>query len=379
MASKINSFKHLCIAIIAVTLVFANANTSFAAVSAKDSIAKASPEKPAFNASEFIMGHVKDNHEWHIAGDIAIPLPVILYSPAGLDIFLSSKLGEGKIYKGKQNYKLEGSKIVVINDAGTFDAAATNKLFDISVTKNVVALFISLFLILWVFISVANSYVRNKGKAPKGLQSFIEPLVIFVRDDIAKTAIGEKKHEKYLPYILTVFFFIWINNLIGMIPVFPGGANLTGNIAITFTLAILTLIITLASSKKHYWHHIFAMPGVPVWVLIILTPIEIVGIFLKPFVLMIRLFANILAGHIVAMSFFCLIFIFANLYHSTGAGYGVSVVSILFTVFMSFLDLLEGFIQAYVFALLTAMYIGMALQEDHHHEEEFYEMEKVIA
>jgi len=373
MASKINTFKHFLVVFLAAAFVFATAIPASAAATADSS-----SKKEAFNASEFIMGHVKDNHEWHIAGNTAIPLPVVLFNTkTGFDVFMSNKISEGEIYKGKQNYKLEGSKIVVVNHDGTIDAAASKNLFDISITKNVVALFISLFLILWMFISVAKAYVNNNGKAPKGLQSFIEPLVIFVRDDIAKTAIGEKKYEKFVPYILTVFFFIWINNLIGMIPVFPGGANLTGNIAITFTLAILTLIITLASSKKHYWHHIFAMPGVPVWVLIILTPIEIVGIFLKPFVLMIRLFANILAGHIVAMSFFCLIFIFANLYHSMAAGYGVSVVSVLFTVFMSFLDLLEGFIQAYVFALLTAMYIGMALEEGHH--EEHHEMEKIIA
>jgi F-type H+-transporting ATPase subunit a len=227
-------------------------------------------------------------------------------------------------------------------------------------------MFVSILLMLWMFVAAAKAYKRNPGKAPKGMQSLLEPLIIFVRDDIAKSAIGEKKHKKYLPFLLTVFFFIWINNLMGLIPFMPGGANLTGNIAIGMTLAIIVFLITIFSANWNYWRHILAMPGVPIGVLVILTPIEIFGMFLKPMVLMIRLFANMLAGHIIALSFFCLIFIFAEM--STGLGYGVALFSVAFTIFMGMLELLVAFLQAYVFTLLAAMYFGAAIEE-HHHEE----------
>jgi F-type H+-transporting ATPase subunit a len=196
------------------------------------------------------------------------------------------------------------------------------------------------------------------------MQSLIEPIIIFIRDDVAKASIGEKKYLKYLPYLLTLFFFIWINNLLGLVPIFPGGANLTGNVAITMTLAVITFFIVSFSANKNYWHHIFAMPGVPKWVLFLLTPIEILGVFLRPFVLLVRLFANITAGHIIALSFFALIFIFGEM--SVGLGYGVSIVSLAFTVFMTCLELLVAFLQAYVFTLLTAIYIGAAVEEAHH-------------
>ena len=205
-----------------------------------------------------------------------------------------------------------------------------------------------------------------RSKSPKGLQSLIEPLIIFVRDDIAKTSIGPK-YLRYMPFLLTVFFFIWINNLLGLIPFIPGGANLTGSISVTLVLAALTFIITLISSNGHYWRHIFAMPGVPVGVLFILTPIEILGLFLRPFVLMVRLFANITAGHIIAMAFYSLIFIFGEM--NAGAGFGVSIVSLAFTIFMFVMELLVAFLQAYVFTLLSAMYFGSAVEEGHHAEE----------
>ncbi len=222
---------------------------------------------------------------------------------------------------------------------------------------------ISMLLMLWIFISVAKAYTRNRGKAPKGLQSFIEPLIMFVRDDVAKPSIGEKKHERYMPFLLTVFFFILINNYMGLIPIFPGGVNLTGSISVAMVLATFTLLITFFVANKHYWHHIFAMPGVPIPVLIILTPIEILGLFLRPFVLMIRLFANITAGHIIALAFFSLIFIFGEM--NTGLGFGVSLFSLVFTVFMGALELLVAFLQAYVFTLLSAIYFGAAIDEGH--------------
>jgi F-type H+-transporting ATPase subunit a len=230
-------------------------------------------------------------------------------------------------------------------------------------------IFFTVAIMLWMFLSVAKRYRTNKGKAPKGLQNALEMIIVFVRDDVAKVSIGEKKYMKYMPFLLTVFFFIWIGNMLGLIPIFPGGANLTGNIAVTMTLAVMTFVVTMFSSKKYYWEHVLWMPGVPALVkILILTPIEILGVFLKPFVLMIRLFANILAGHIVALSFFSLIFIFGEL--NAGVGYGVSIFSWAFTVFMFMLELLVAFLQAYVFTLLSAIYFGSALEENHHHEHE---------
>ena len=191
----------------------------------------------------------------------------------------------------------------------------------------------------------------------------MELMIIFVRDDIARPAIGEKYYNRYLPFLLTVFFFIWLNNLLGLVPLFPGGANLTGNIAVPMVLAAMVFIITTISGKKTYWKHIFAMPGVPKPVLLILTPVEIIGMLLKPFVLMIRLFANITAGHIIILSFFSLIFIFGEI--NPVAGYGASIMSVSFVIFMSFLELLVAFLQAYVFTLLAAIYFGSAVEEEH--------------
>ncbi len=342
-----------------------------------------SKEKKSFNAGEMIIGHIADNHEWHLWGEgehaVAIPLPVILYSSGkGFSIFSSSHFEDGKSYQGyriideefvkDQNLdhnKYINGNIVAVDENGKLDTTASAGIWDLSITKNVASLFIGVFLILFIILSVAKSYVRNKETAPKGMQSMFEPIIVFVRDDIAKNSIGEKHYKRFMPFLLTVFFFILINNLLGLIPIFPGGANLTGNIAIPMTLAVCTFVIMMANTKKHYWRHTLAMPGIPIGVLFILTPIEILGIFLKPFVLMIRLFANMLAGHIVALSFFAMIFIFAE--KNIFLGYGVSIMSIAFTIFMTLLDLLVSFLQAYVFTLLSAMYFGMALEESHDH------------
>jgi F-type H+-transporting ATPase subunit a len=334
-----------------------------------------------FNAGELIIEHVADSHEWHILGEhenaVAVPLPVIVYNKErGVDCFMSSNFHHGqKTYHG---YKLEDGKIAAVNEmeetdakAATVNESLTEDTIDLSITKNVAALFVSLILMCWIFISVAKSYRRRTGETPKGMQALVEPLIVFVRDDVAKGSIGPR-YEKYVPYLLTVFFFILINNLLGLIPIIPGGANVTGNIAITGTLAVLTFIITTFSSNRHYWRHIFAMPGVPIPILIILTPIEILSMFLRPFVLMIRLFANMSAGHIIALSFFSLIFIFGEM--SAGVGYGVSVVSVAFVIFMSLLELLVAFLQAYVFTLLSAIYFGAAMEEhDTHHDENNHE------
>ena len=332
-------------------LLFFNISSSFASDGEHTK-----PEK--FDAGETIMHHILDAHEWHFL-NFHIPLPVILYSSEnGFDVFLSNKFVDHDTHEPVpyEGYAME-DRHIIREDGASF--------YDISLTKNTISMLVSMFLMLFIFISIANSYKRNKNQAPKGLQSLLEPIIIFVRDDIAKACIGEKNYNKYLPFLLTVFFFVWINNLMGLIPIPPFGANVTGNIAITMVLALFTFAITTFSGNKQYWRHVFAMPGVPVGVLAILTPIEIMGVFLKPFVLMIRLFANITAGHIIILSFFSLVFIFAEM--NQYLGLGVGIFSTVFAIFMSFLELLVAFIQAYVFTLLSAIYFGMAIEEAHEH------------
>lgn len=322
-----------------------------------------------FEPGTFIFDHIGDSYDWHIIDighkSVSIPLPVILYSKEkGLVVFMSSKFHHGhESYKG---FRLEidgenkGKIIETLADGSEVIP------FDISITKNIAALFISIILILIIFINVGKAYKRRPNMPPKGLQSLLEPVILFVRDEIAKPSIGEKKYEVFLPYLLTVFFFIWINNMLGLIPIFPGGANVTGNIAVTFVLAFFTFIITAIRGNKNYWQHIFNTPGVPFWLklpLPIMPLVETIGIFTKPIVLMIRLFANITAGHIIVLGFLSLIFLFGEI--QPFLGYSVSIVSILFIMFMILLELLVAFIQAYVFTFLSALYFGMAV-EDHH-------------
>ncbi len=328
-----------------------------------------------FEPGPFIFDHIGDAYEWHVfTADfpyfgnthVSLPLPIIVYSEKkGLNIFMSSKFHHGHDeYKGFKIELDESSenkgKIVEILSDGT-----VVRPIDISITKNVFALFFSVGLMLFIFLSVAQSYKKNIGKAPKGMQSFFEPMIIFVRDDIAKASI-QKNPESYMPYLLSIFFFIVLNNLLGLIPILPGGANLTGNITVTLVLAVFTFIITTVKANKAYWTHLVNAPGVPWWLKIpipLMPIVEILGMFTKPFVLMIRLFANITAGHIIVLGFYSLIFIFGE--KSIYAGYGISVISIMFTVFMMMLELLVAFIQAYVFTLLSALYFGMATEEHH--------------
>ncbi|MCC7303678.1 MAG: F0F1 ATP synthase subunit A [Bacteroidia bacterium] len=318
-----------------------------------------------------ILHHVLDAHEWHLWGEgehsVSVPLPVILWTDKGLDVFLSSAFHHGTAtVEKKYAYRIEHEHIYIVDETGLKDERASATLIDLSVTKNVASIFVAMILMILIFRAVAKGYVRNKGKAPTGIQSFFEPLIIFVRDDVARPNIGEKKYEKYMPFLLTAFFFIWISNMMGLVPLIPGGANVTGNISVTLVLACITFLITLFSSNGHYWRHILAMPGVPVPVLFILTPLEILGMFIRPLVLMLRLFANITAGHIVILSFVSLIFVFGEM--SSTAGYGSSVLSVFFVLFMSLLELLVAFLQAYVFTLLSAIYIGAAVEEGHHAE-----------
>jgi len=331
-----------------------------------------SPKK--FDAGEFIMEHVMDNHEWHIlkVGEthVSIPLPIILYTKEqGLSVFFSSKFHHGeKAYKGFA-LATEGDhkgKIFLANADGTPNEEAPRPI-DLSITKTVAGMLISFILLLVIFLPIAKKYIKNPNKAPSGLQSLMEPLILFVRDDIAVPSLGKARYEKFMPYLLTVFFFILISNLMGIVPFPPGGTNITGNIAITAILAITSFIITTFSTNKHYWVDIFNSPTVPWWLKIpvpMMPFIELLGVFTKPLVLCIRLFANILAGHFIALSFVVIIFIFGEL--NWIAGYGSSIISVLFSVFMMALELLVAFIQAYVFTLLSALYFGMAKVEESH-------------
>ncbi|MCO6494606.1 MAG: F0F1 ATP synthase subunit A [Bacteroidetes bacterium] len=317
--------------------------------------------KEKFQPGKMIMSHVKDAYDWHIMDingkAISIPLPVIVYHPErGFDMFLSSKFHHGhEPYKGYHLVYKENQFRYVL------ESVDGSSFYNFSLTKNNTSIVMVSIIIMLIFFSVAKAYKRREGMAPKGFQSLIEPIILFVRDEIAKPSVG-KKYETFLPFLLTIFFFIWINNLFGIIPFFPGGANVTGNISITFVLALFTLVITIFSGNKVYWKHIL-LPDVPIWMYPILIPIEIMGIFLKPFVLMLRLFANILAEHIIALGFFSLIFIFGET--SKAVGMSVGVFSVLFTVFMGLLSILVTFIQAYVFTLLSALYFGMATEEHH--------------
>lgn len=328
----------------------------------------------SFNAGTTIIEHVVDAYSWHILTykdkHVAINLPVIIIDKEGLHVFSSKHFHHGEhAYMGYAICK-EGAmkgKIIKVDENGEKEKAT---FLDISITKNVLALFISIALILWMFLAAAKGYKNRGVAAPKGIARALEPLILFVRDDVARPALGDRC-EKFLPYLLTVFFFIFINNLIGLIPIFPGGANLTGNIAITLVLALFTFVLTNINGTKHYFVDIVNTPGVPWWLKIpipLMPVVELVGVFTKPIVLMIRLFANITAGHIIGLGFICLIFIFGQM--SIGLGYGVSVVSVFFYIFMSVLELLVAFIQAFVFTLLSAIYIGMATEHPHAHTNE---------
>lgn len=319
----------------------------------------------AYNAGDMIIEHVSDSHSWHIAGDLTIPLPIILYSQNhGLSVFCSNKLNDGAVYNG---FKMNGQHIVAVNPDGSTNKEETAKLWDFSLTKIACTIVFTGLLLLILVLGVAKAYRVGGLSSPKGTQSAFEPIIVFIRDDIALPCIGKHKYEKFMPYLLTLFFFILLLNMLGLIPFFPGGANVTGNIAITLTLALFTFVPMMLYSGKYYWSHTLWMPGVPALVkILILTPIEILGVFLKPFTLMIRIFANILAGHIVALSFFSLIFIFGGLWGHT-AGYATSIFSVAFTVGMLLLDLMVALIQAYVFTLLSAIYFGMVTEEHKHH------------
>lgn len=325
------------------------------------------PDADKFDAGEVIMHHIKDSHSWHFydksskdggESPVAIPLPVILYCEGHLNIFMSSAFehGESTVWKDDREYILHHDKIYLAEDGqmryGEHGEILNEMPVDLSITKNVASLMLSAILLLWIFIATARGY-KKMGSVPTGLRGFTEPLILFVKDEIAVPNLGEEHYRKYLPYLLTLFFFIWINNMLGLLPM---GANLTGNIAVTLLLALFTFIITNVSGSKHYWKEIVRMPGVPIAIQPIMTVIEFIGLLTKPFSLMIRLFANITAGHIIVLSFISLIFIFKSVL--------ISPVSIVFVLFMDVLELLVAALQAYIFTMLTAMYIGMAVKTE---------------
>jgi F-type H+-transporting ATPase subunit a len=345
-------------------------------------------QKKDFDANEVIFGHVLDAHQFHFLSytgsdgqihHVGIPLPVILYSSEkGFSVFSSGKFHHGEdVYNGyllvtpeykesliKRGFSQDDvdnirNESIIAVDEKSLPLKNVN-VYDFSLTRNVVQMLLALALLVWILLSVAKRYrEQGSGKAPRGMQNLMEVLITFVRDEIAKPNLGHN-YGKYMPYLLTTFFFILINNLVGLI---PGTANVTGNIAFTFVLGIIAFVMILISSNKHYWGHIFN-PPVPMGVKPIMVLVEFIAVFTKPFALIIRLFANMIAGHIIIICLISLIFIFGNI--SSGIGWGFSPVSIAFTVFIYFIEILVAFLQAYIFANLAAVFIGQAFETVHH-------------
>lgn len=337
-------------------------------------------EKKGFDITGFIFHHIGDAHEFTIFGGdadgkvkwVGLYLPVILYTNDGIVAFSSKEFERnddgtkvvenkgqkfvkyhGKIYYAHESANAHGAYIAYGDDHKPMNIRP----LDFSITKNVFTIFLTIGLLFIVFTAVARGYKKNEGKAPKGIQSFFEPLILFVRDEIAIPNLGHK-YERYMPYLLTVFFFIWFLNVLGLVPFFPGSANVTGNIAVTMVFALFTLVIILFNGNKNYWGHIFN-PPVPWWLKPLMIPVEIIGVFTKPFALMIRLFANITAGHILVLCLLCLPFLFnAN---------AIAGGSVLFTIFIGLIELLVAFIQAFIFTILSALFIGMAIDESSEH------------
>lgn len=350
--------KYLFTGLICITLMFAGAVSAFAGSNSASNVAT---EEEEFNATEFILEHIQDSHEWHIltkenGEHLTVYLPVILVSKErGLDMFSYKHLAHGEEYNGYVVLE-EGNKAGKIAFADNKDKLP----LDFSITKTVVGMLFSVLIGFALFIPLSRSYKKTGISEPKGIQRFLEPIIVFVRDEIARPNLGEEKYGKYMPYLLTVFFFIFINNLLGLMPGWPPlGANVTGNIAVTLVLALCTFFITQFSGNREYWKDIFWTPGLPLWLRPIMIPVEVIGMFTKPFALTIRLFANITAGHIIVLSLVCIIFIMGTLV--------IAPVSFLFVIFMDCIELLVAFLQSFIFTLLSALFIGLAMPEGHGH------------
>ncbi len=371
-----------------------------------------------FDAGKIAFHHIMDFNQFHVFGDFYVPLPCFLKSDDGFKAMLSSSFGNaghgngkyaidryvmvhgtvmrivdssfpmGKVEVGcyghedimKDGKELPlytvsyNGKCLELHEKSTLDGGilggGITSFYDFSITKNVFTMLLGFLILFLLFRTAAKAYVTRKGMAPKGIQSLLEPVVLFIRDEVAVPFFGHKA-DKFLPYLLSVFFFIVGLNLIGQIPFFPGSGNVTGSLSVTAVLAVFTFILTTINGNKHYWEHIVWMPGVPAWVKVILTPVEIMGMFIKPVTLMLRLFANITAGHIVLVIFVSLIFIFGGAPTMTQAGStGGSILgtamAIPLTMFMMAIELLVAFIQGFVFCILSAAYIGAAVEEAHH-------------
>ncbi|MDR2938368.1 MAG: F0F1 ATP synthase subunit A [Prevotellaceae bacterium] len=328
----------------------------------------AAQEGKKLDVKEIVFEHIADSYLWHIATvgerEVAIPLPIIVRSAGGgWHVFSSAKLEYGSSYKGffiAHNGDYKG-KVVELNAAGKIARPS----IDISLTKNALALLISCAVLLIVILPLASWYRRGNVKPAKGFRGAVEMLLVDVYNEVIKPCIGED-YKRFAPYLLMVFFFIFVNNLMGLVPFFPGGANVTGNIAITMVLAVCTFLIVNFSGTKEYWREVL-WPEVPMWLKVpapIMPVIEIFGVLTKPFALMIRLFANIMAGHSVILGLICLVFVTASMGVAINAG--MSVLAVVFACFMSLVELLVAYIQAYVFTLLSAVFIGMARVKHEH-------------
>ena len=356
-----------------------------------------------------VMHHIGDAHHFHIIGDIHLPLPVFAYDTEnGLTVGLSTMFHHGakavngfvlahdvvrkakglpmgeveldEIHGGhysfvKEELNAKGKKEdhhFVSYKGQCYELEESRKLtnlasswIDFSITKNVFTMLLALLLIALAFFKSASFYKKNPNKAPNGLTNLMEVFVTFIRDEVAKPSIGPK-YEKYMTLLMSLFFFVLFNNLFGLIPFFPGGANVMGNISSTIILAVIVFVVVTVSGNKNYWQHIVWMPDVPVPIKILMFPIEIASIFIKPFTLLIRLFANIVAGHVIILTFVSLIFIFGNAGASIGGSAGGSLMAVPFVAFMNILEVLVSFLQAFIFTLLSALYIGSAVEEHHH-------------
>lgn len=369
------------------------------------------------NPVDVMIHHICDANEFHIVGDFSIPLPCIAWSEDGLMFTLSSSFEHGHmavdgyvldhgvlkkiigddfpkgtvavsfvhaaddhhsnehIHSDSSHESSKNEEHVTLVKYGdtTYELEPSKALqsmsaswYDFSITKNIFSMLLVFLMLLFVFSKISKAYTKRENQAPKGLQSLMEPLILFMRDDVVKPAIGEK-WKKFFPFIMCLFFFILFCNLLGLIPFFPGSANITGNIGVTFVLAMFVFVLVTINGKKDYWQHIFWMPGVPVAIKPVMTIIEVMGMFIKPATLFIRLFANITAGHIVILSLVSLIFFFNMSFGTAGAGVAIGF-ALPFTFALNLMELFIAFLQAFVFALLAAIYIGTALEE-HHHEE----------
>ncbi|MCB9231105.1 MAG: F0F1 ATP synthase subunit A [Bacteroidia bacterium] len=355
-------------------------------------------ENPDVKPSNEVMHHITDNHNWHIASfpvgkcesgeteyfHLEIPLPWLIYnSEKGIQFFMSSaahengyEIAEGELYLLGQAPEEEANHggpevLEAIEEAAEEHAGVEVEphgptILDFSLTRTSFQMILIGLVLLLIFMAVAKGYKKNEDHAPKGIQSFMEPIVMFVRDDIARVYLG-KKADKYTPYLLTLFFFIWFSNLLGLTPF---NSNIAGSTSVTIALALITFILILANSTKDFWLHIFWFPGVPVPIKFLMMIVEMIGLIVKPTALAIRLFANITAGHFMVLSLISLIFILGKNGAVPAAGWGTAPVAVAFTTAIFALEMIVAIIQAYVFALLTAVFIGQAMEtHDHDHDD----------